>query len=137
MRYFILLVLLALCFASCKKDEVNAKQTTSVTSVESIVTGVNGPTKGAVNQNLTYTLLWPNANSQSYFHHINAIVMPDSSRLIKLFVTADTTAIDKANRSSSATFTFKAYKPGTYYLKFAKPGSDTTFSIVDTVMISK
>lgn len=136
MRYFTLLVLLALCFASCKKDEVDAKQTTSnIPSVETIVTGVNGPTTGLVNQELSYTLLWPNTSSQSYFHHLSASNLSDSTRRIKLFVISDTASIAKADRKQTAVFKFKASAAGTYYLKFAKPGNDTTYSIVDTVTI--
>jgi len=136
MKYFTLAILLALCFASCKKDEVDAKQAASITpSVESIVTGVNGPTKGSVNQNLTYTLLWPNTSNQNYFHHLSTAVLPDSSRIIKLFVASDTINTPKADRKLSAVFTFKAAAAGTYYLKFAKPGKDSTYSIIDTVVI--
>lgn len=121
---------MALCFASCKKDEVDAKQS-NTTSVQTVVTGVNGPTKGLVNQILTYTLLWPNDNSQTSFHHLTAAAISDTSRVVKLFVAADTTA----THATSAVLTFKAPAAGTYYLKFAKPNSDSTYSIIDTVVI--
>ncbi len=137
MRHFTFLVLLALGLASCKKDEVDAtkQNPNNILSTQSVVTAVNGPITGAINQQLAYTLLWPNTGSQSYFHHLTAATQSDSTRLIKLFVATDTTAVAKANQKQSTVFTFKASAAGTYYLKFAKPGSDTTYSIIDTVII--
>lgn len=130
MRYFTILILLALCCFSCKKDEVNAK--TTDTSVQSVVTGVNGPTSGTVNETLTYSLLWPNSSKQNYFDHLTTSTLLSNTQTIKLYVATDTT---KTDRPLSAVLKFKATSAGTYYLKFAKPGNDSTYSIIDTVVI--
>lgn len=137
MKYFTLIVLLALGLSSCKKDEVNVKQDTSsvqTSTLQRMVTGVNGPTSGTVNQELSYTLLWSNPSNQNYFDHINASHIANELHL-KLFVNTDSIKPSYINKQLSAVFKFKADSPGTYYLKFPKPGNDSTYSIVDTVTI--
>ncbi|WP_462266190.1 hypothetical protein [Mucilaginibacter sp.] len=134
MKYFTLFVLLAVSVTSCKKDEVAVQQTAATKNVlQSVVAGVNGPTSGAVNQDLLFTLVWPNTNNQHNFDSLAITPVQANVQHIKLYVTKDTTI--RTKRQLSATFKFKAAQPGTYYLKFAKPSNDSSYSIVDTVTI--
>ncbi len=135
MKYFTLIVLLALCTMSCKKDEVTAKN--AVTEpVQTIVTGVNGPVSGTINQELSFTLLWPNAGSRHFFDHVVTTALPfTNTQYIKLYTSADTAAVARSGRQLSAVYKFKAATAGTYYLKFSKPSNDSTYSIIDTIVI--
>jgi hypothetical protein len=138
MKIFTLVfILLTLSFISCKKDEVTAKQpAAAVTAATQImVTGVNGPTQGLVDQQLLFTLVWPNNNTPHYFDSLAVNPIQTHTQHIKLFVTKDSLKSNAAPRSTAAVYKFKASSPGTYYLKFAKPSNDSSYSIIDTIVI--
>lgn len=138
MRFFTpVFILLALSFTSCKKDEVTVKQLATVSSpaTQIMVTGVNGPTQGKVDQQLLFTLVWPNASTTHYFDSLAVSPIHVNTQHIKVFVTKDSINANAAPRATAAVYKFKASSPGTYYLKFAKPSNDSSYSIIDTIVI--
>ncbi|QKJ30941.1 hypothetical protein HQ865_14675 [Mucilaginibacter mali] len=119
---------------SCKKDDDIAKATESKV-VQGSIMGVNGPTSGLVDQELTFSLVWQNTDGTLKLHHLQDSVANDTT-MVKLFTLtniADTTAA--AKNLSIASYKFKAAKPGTYYLKFYKADSTGKAAIIDTLNI--
>jgi hypothetical protein len=120
---------------ACKKDDALQKKGASKL-IQSNISGVNGPTNGLVDQELTFSLLWANAGGTAKLDHLQ-----DSSvnniKVIKLFAITNAidTAVVKTQPSNIYTYVFKAPSAGTYYLKFYKTDNSDKTAIIDTLVI--
>lgn len=133
---FVLIFCILFIAASCKKDDT-AVQKYLVNSqlVQGTIAGVNGPTTGAVNQELTFNIVWQNADSTVRFNNLLDSTV-DNTRHIKLFaVTNVADSATYAKNLKSVFYKFKADTPGTYYLKFYKADNSEKTAIIDTVSI--
>ncbi|MES2278750.1 MAG: hypothetical protein V4592_22155 [Bacteroidota bacterium] len=135
LRYFTLLFAVpCLMVASCKKDDDVDKS--KVSKVEqSTIAGVNGPTSGLVNKELTFSLLWQNTEGTSKFDHLQDSIS-DHTTIIRLFAltnVADTAAT--AKNLNTVDYKFKADSAGTYYLKFYRADNSEKTVIIDTLTI--
>lgn len=133
LQYVSFIIALAAVITACKKDDDIANIAVSKV-VQSNIMGVNGPTSGLVDQELTFSLVWQNDGTLKY-HHLKDSVSNDTTmvRLFALTNIIDTSAA--AKNLSTAAYKFKAAKAGTYFLKFYKADSTGTAAIIDTVNI--
>jgi len=125
-----------LCIAAgCKKDDAVINKVILTKPVQSAIAGVNGPTTGNINEELTFNIVWHVADSTLVFDHLNDSTF-QNTRMIKLFVSSqstDTTSLDK--ETNTIRYKFKATTAGTYYLKFFKPDNLDKSAIIDTIHI--
>ena len=134
---FLLLFVVLGIAAGCKKDDSTVKHSIPKL-LQDIISGVNGPTKGLVNEELKFNILWDNSDSTLCFHHLQDSVF-HNTHMIKLFVATikpnDTTQAVK--QLNNLVYKFKPTVAGTYYLKFYKPENTDQSAIIDTVVITK
>lgn len=135
--YFLLLFAVLGAAAGCKKDDTAVKNAIPKL-MQDIISGVNGPTKGLVNDELKFNILWDNSDSTLRFHHLQDSVY-HNTHIIRLFVATvksnDTTQVVK--QPNNLVYKFKPTVAGTYYLKFYKPENTDQSAIIDTVVITK
>lgn len=120
--------------AGCKKDDSVQKRKASEL-VQSTITGVNGPTSGKVNKELTFSVLWQNTDGTLKFDHIKDSTITNT-KMIRIFAltnVADTVAVVKG--SNMVSYKFKADTAGIYYLKFYRTDNLDKTAIIDTVII--
>ncbi len=129
-------LLLVFAVSSCKKDEsIAVKKGLDNKVVQTTIAAVNGPTTGAVNQTLNFTIMWRDTAQYANFSRLEQL-SKDNITTIKIFASGDSTA--KAlqnNNESAAPFKFKATMAGTYYLKFYKADNSDKTAIIDTVTV--
>ena len=136
LKYFILLFA-TLAIASCKKDDPAIKATVNNKLRQHTITGVNGPTSGNVNEELTFAMVWNNADSTRKFDHLQDSAFRNT-RVIRLFSSTtggDTTMLDKDN--NTVLYKFKSATPGIFYLKFYTTDNKDKSAIIDTIIINK
>jgi hypothetical protein len=121
--------------AGCKKDD-DVKKDAESKLVQTAVAGVNGPTTGAVNQELTFSLVWQNLDGTAKFDHLQDS-SSDNTRLIRLYALTNVvdTSIVVNKELNTVSYVFKAPNPGTYYLKFFKQDNADKTAIIDTILI--
>lgn len=131
--HFTVIIAFAAFVTGCKKDDDIKKRMVSEV-VQSNIAGVNGPTTGLVDQELSFGLVWQNDGTLK-FHHLQDSVSNDTTmiRLYALNNIIDTTATVKD--LSITTYKFKAAKAGTYYLKFYNADSTGKAAIIDTLIV--
>lgn len=137
LQYFLLLFTMLGVAVGCKKDDSTVKNTPAK-PIQDIISGVNGPTKGLVNDELKFNILWDNSDSTLRFHHLQDSVN-HNIHIIKLYVApvkpTDTTQAVK--QTNNLVYKFKPTVAGTYYLKFYKPENTDQSAIIDTIVITK
>jgi hypothetical protein len=135
LRHGTILFALLSITAGCKKDD-DVQKTAESKLVQSTIAGVNGPTTGSVNQELTFSIIWQNTAGTTKFDHLKDSTS-DNTKFIKLFALTnvpDTTAVSPSG-PNTVTYKFKAVAPGTYYLKFYNSDNLDKTAIVDTLII--
>jgi hypothetical protein len=135
LRYCTVLFALLSVTAGCKKDDGVQKKAESKL-VQSTIAGVNGPTTGSVNQELTFSIIWQNTAGTTKFDHLKDSTS-DNTKFIRLFALTNVpdTASVSPGGPNSVTYKFKAATAGTYYLKFYNSDNSDKTAIVDTLII--
>jgi len=131
-KYFILVFAILFTAQSCKKDdEVQAKQESKI--VQGAILGVNGPTSGLVNQELTFDLVWQNPGQGIRFDHLKDS-SSQNTKFIKLY-TLTNVPDTLAKADNIIPYTFRADSAGTYFLKFYRADNSEKMAIIDTIII--
>jgi hypothetical protein len=132
------MLIYALLFAAagCKKDDAVDKPKEINKLEQSMIAGVNGPTTGAVNQELVFSIVWQNADSTARFDHLKDSTI-HNTKIIKLYAITNVldTAVVAAKDMNTVSYKFKAKTAGTYYLKFYKADNSDKTAIIDTLNI--
>ena len=135
LQHFTLVTVLLFALASCKKEDAEVVPKESKL-VQADIAGVNGPVTGKINQQLTFSVVWQNADGTAKFDHLTDSVA-ENTRFIRLY--AITNAIDTADATRKVqnvvAYKFKPTAPGVYYLKFYAPDNADTTAIIDTLTI--
>lgn len=139
LQYFVVLLPVLLMATGCEKDDSTVKKITGNNKLkQDIISGVNGPTTGLVNEELEFSILWDSSDSTQTFDRLQDSTY-HNTKVIKLFIAtknSDTTQVHKKT-TDPILYKFKSATAGTYYLKFYKPDNTDQSAIIDTVIISK